>query len=466
MIKDDIKQKIDAVDADTLKAFLLRLYQDYPELNAQIETLVLYNDPAALAKAILKRIHSVSRGRKFIDYRMSTDFARNLDSIMTDIENGLLNAAPKLAFDLMGKFLATSNKVFERVDDSSGEIGGVYRDSVLLWLKAAATWKRTTAAGAKINWLERVYDLYCDNDYGIYDVLLPNSAQLLSHDELTQLAWRYESELRQAVKQPSKEGSFNFVALSAGVALGAVAEALEDPKLYQRATLIHSPKANDLQKKSFIQMYLRFNQTDEALRWLNTSWETRFEGDRLRLLDEAHLQKGNVEDLKKTRFQCYQHDKTYSSFTRYLELLNDKEKQVARLEAIQLAEQSNEQSGALLVNVDMLLCLNEAERAQSLVLANPKEIANCFYDSLLKIAKRLEKQKCWLAATACYRSLLWDILNQARSKAYTHAARYYKKLHVITEHIKNYAPLDVHAEFIKQLDEKHGRKHSFWRRVL
>ncbi len=460
---DDVKQKIEGLDADLIKDFLLDLYLHYPELHNQIEALLLYNDPAALAKAILKRIQSVSRGRRFIDYRMSTDFARNLDTIVADIESGLLDNSPKHAFELMTKFLATSKKVFERVDDSSGEIGGVYRESVLLWLTTAKRWKDATVAGAKVNWLERVYKLNSENDYGVYDPLLPNSAILLEHEQLAQLAWRYESELRQALKDPSEEDRrFNMAALTSGVALGAVAEALKDPALYERATLIGSPQPNDLQKKKIIEMYLHFNQADEALRWLDTPWDARFERDRLQLLEQAHLQKGNAEPLKQMRFQSYQREQSYASFMRYFELLNEDEKPAAQQAAIQLAEQ-----GKLLEsNIDLLLGLDEAERAEKLVLANPEGIVNCFYEHLLKLAKRFEQQACWLAATACYRSLLCDILNQARYTAYSHAARYYKKLAAMSEHIQQYAPLDDHAEFVKQLDAKHGRKSSFWERVL
>lgn len=87
----------------------------------------------------------------------------------------------------------------------------------------------------------------------------------------------------------------------------------------------------------------------------------------------------------------------------------------------------------------MLLCLDKPEQAQLLVLANLDDIANCFYESLLKLAKRFEQQECWLAVTVCYRSLLWDILNKVRSKAYSYAARYYKKLAIISGYIEHYA---------------------------
>lgn len=100
------------------------------------------------------------------------------------------------------------------------------------------------------------------------------------------------------------------------------------------------------------------------------------------------------------------------------------------------------------------------------MLSKPNEIKNGFYAGLLELAKKLEENQCWTGAIVCYRSLLLDILNQARSKAYTHAVRYYKKLALLSESVEQFSPLVDHVEFVKQLDGKHGRKRSFWERVL
>jgi len=459
---NDIKQKLKALDSDTLITFIEKLYQQYPDLTAAIETLVLANDPDALAKSLLKRIQKISRSTKFIDWRMSADFSCDLARLLDDIETGLLSQSPKHAFDLVSKFLKMSHKVYERSDDSSGDIGGVYQEAVLLWLKAANVYKQTTAAGAKINWLDKVYELYLDNDYAVYDGLLPNSHCLLNHDELTQLAWRYESELKKAVNTDANSEKFSYHSITKLVALQSVAVALKDPKLYERAQLISSPTPNDLQKKSVIEMYLRFNQYDDALRWLSTPWDKRFESDRLSLLGQAYEQNNDRQALIDTRFEIYQRNQSYHNFMHYQAILDDSEKQNAQQLAIKLAQQG----GQLLVNVDMLLRLNEANVAQKLLLAHPSDVRNGFYDDLLSLAKQFEEKQCWLAQTACYRSLLLDILASGRTKAYAHAAKYYKKLERITDHIKDYSPLEHHFSFIQQLEQMHGKKHSFWKRVI
>jgi hypothetical protein len=425
-------------------------------LSDKIEALLLYSDPAALANALGKRIQSLRRGRKFIDYRASFDFSRELDALLADIESGLLATSPKQAFDLVDKFLATAEPALNRVDDSGGAVGDVYRQAVLLWLTAAKGWQ-----DAKVDWPERVYQLYQQNDYGVLDPLLPNAQILLTQDQLKQLAWRYESELRKALKSPEQQDNFNYAALRSGVALGSIAQALHDPALYERSILIHSPQPNNLQMKAICESYLRYEQSEAAMRYLNQAWESRFEHDRLLLLDKVYAQMGDRQQLKQIRYQLFQTQQSHASFKRYLEVLDEEEKADACDEAIAKAEQG----GNLRRSAELLLNLGQTDRAQALVLSRHQELAASFYDDLLRLAKALEKADCDLAATACYRALLLDILTQARSKAYGHGVRYFKKLEALAERIKAFKPLPEHHAFVQQLRSAHGRKKSFWARL-
>ena len=452
---DDLKHRLNEVDVKVLQDFLLSLYVRYPEIADAIESLVLSNDPAAFTKAIKKRILSIKRGSKFIDYREGSSFARDLEAIVADIKSGLLEDSPENAFELAELFLDTAEPVLNRVDDSGGVVGEVYREAVLLWLQAAKRWD-----GGRVDWVDRVYRLYSKNDYGVFDPLLPNSHILLDKDQLTQLAWRYESDLRKTMKGSNEEDSLSWKALSARVALGMVAEAMKDPALYERSVLIGSPEPNDLQKKSIIDMYLKFGCADEALRWLRKSWDARFERDRLRLLDQAYEQKGDLESQKRVRRQLYQLSRSYESLEHYLEILTEDEKEAARSQAVSEAEK-----GDVIVSANLLLMLGETERAQSLVLARNDELGASYYGGLHDLAKCFDQDHCSLAATACYRALLLGILGEGRTKAYGHAARYYKILGIMANGISSYGPLVDHKDFIRQLEQDHGRKRSFWNLV-
>ena len=221
--------------------------------------------------------------------------------MLNDIESGLLQHSPEHAFDLVGRFLATAESVLNRVDDSGGAVGEVYRQTVLLWLTAAKGWQ-----DASIDWLERIYQLYQQNDYGVLDPLLPNANLLLTPDQLKQLAWRYENALRKALEFPEQEGKLNLVALRSGVALGQIADALRDPALYERSVLIHSPQPNNLQMKSICEKYLQYEQPETAMRYLNQAWEDRFEHDRLELLDKVCVKTGDRKQLTVIRSRLFQ----------------------------------------------------------------------------------------------------------------------------------------------------------------
>ncbi|TVO71203.1 DUF6880 family protein [Sedimenticola selenatireducens] len=184
MSVDTLKEKLAHIEADTLRDFILDIYLCYPELSDKIEALTLVNDPAALSKVLRKRIASLKRGRRFIEYRASFDFARELEVVPSDIESVLLGRSPEHAFDLVDRFLATAESVLNRVDDSGGAVGEVYRHAVLLWLTAAKGCR-----DANVDWLERIYKLDQQDDYGVLDLLLPNANLLLTSDQLKQLAW-------------------------------------------------------------------------------------------------------------------------------------------------------------------------------------------------------------------------------------------------------------------------------------
>jgi len=453
---DTLKEKLADIDADTLRNFIFDLYLRYPELSDKIEALTLANNPVALSRVLRKRIASLKRRQRFIDYRASFDFARELEATLADIESGLLERSPEHAFDLVDRFLATAESVLNRVDDSGGAVAEVYRQAVLLWLTAAKGWR-----DANFDWLERIYQLYQQNDYGVLDPLLPNANLLLTPDQLKQLAWRYENALRRALKSPEQEDKLNLAALHSGVALGQIADALRDPALYERSVLMHSPQPNNLQMKSICEKYLQYEQPEMAMQYLNQAWESRFEHDRLELLDKVCEQTGDREQLKEIRSQLFQSEQSYPKFMRYLEALDEDEKEKACSSAINQVEQS----GNIVLSADLLLNMSQTERAQALVLARHQELAECFYDSLLRLAKAFEKADCNLAATACYRALLLDILAQARSKAYGHGARYYKKLEALAKRTKEFKPLPTHHAFVQQLHSAHGRKKSFWARL-
>jgi hypothetical protein len=454
----DLTDSLVELPKESLIKIIVALYGSNKEIDERIDAMLLQTDAIQLFKALKKRVQSLKRSTRFIGYGESYVFSQILSNILQDIKNFLLPLSPKKSFELLELFFASAKNTLERVDDSGGWVGGCYDEAVTLWLAVASAWQSSDEA-CEINWQEEVYRLFQDNNYGVYDGLISGSAELLKEDALRQLAWRFENDARKALNSAEdNDKKYNSAASHACIGLRSVAEALQDIALYERATLITSPDPNSLQKESLAKFSLQLGQPVSALKWLDTSWGERFEHDRLRLLDQCYQQLGDTEKLRDLRKQLYRQYPSFDSLSQLIEVSLASEKNQLLMQARSDAKTMSDLS----IAVDLLIHLEDFAAAEALVISRFEDLARCYYPDLIDFAKAFETQGKTLGAILCYRVLLEDILNEARSKAYPHAARYYKKLRALS---KSYPGYDRFADFItydSALKSQHARKHSFW----
>ncbi|MEM7258003.1 MAG: DUF6880 family protein [Pseudomonadota bacterium] len=181
----------------------------------------------------------------------------------------------------------------------------------------------------------------------------------------------------------------------------------------------------------------------------------------LTLRDTAFQLAGDKKALLALRRQAYE-DKPY--FYRLQQLL-DVSTESHKKALLSNAEKRAAASDNLWLAVDTLLQLHATGAAAKYVLKHPDRLSNANYSAQADWAKTFAAQGQSLAAVLLYRRLLLDILESARSKAYRHAARYYKALEQLDATLTDYQPLDPHASFHDALHSAHGRKRSFWSMV-
>jgi hypothetical protein len=163
---------------------------------------------------------------------------------------------------------------------------------------------------------------------------------------------------------------------------------------------------------------------------------------------------GRTEEARDTLWQEFTKGLGLYTFEEVLELTPEEQKDTLHRKAVSLAEQyrSPEQGAYFLVQV------NELERAARVIEQRQDEISGSWYSSLSEVAHALADSYPSQARLVC-RSLLLDILNSARYKAYSHGAKYL----TLMERLAEKATLrSRQAEFIQMLRQKHGRKSSFW----
>nr|WP_087461252.1 DUF6880 family protein [Oleiphilus messinensis] len=111
--------------------------------------------------------------------------------------------------------------------------------------------------------------------------------------------------------------------------------------------------------------------------------------------------------------------------------------------------------------IELLLALQQYEQAIDVAIDQFEDLKGCYYNHLLRVLEQ-SPETCGLLKVVIYRCLLLDVLDRAYTKAYTYGARYLKALSVLDAEINDYQKLDTHSEFEVYLNERHGRKRSFW----
>src|ERR1044071_2146021 len=82
--------------------------------------------PEAVAAIIDRRLASLERARGFVDWEKRKAFAADLKATLATIIDELGSADPAAAVDRLVRFLAAAERVFERVDDSSGHLQAIF----------------------------------------------------------------------------------------------------------------------------------------------------------------------------------------------------------------------------------------------------------------------------------------------------------------------------------------------------
>ncbi|KHN53131.1 hypothetical protein OI69_06975 [Pectobacterium fontis] len=354
--------------------------------------------------------------------------------------------------------MSTHSHVYERADDSNGAIGEAYVAALAVWIKAASQWR---AQGENTwNWPDEVKKRHENNDYAVWDGVIAQSGTLLTASELWQLAQDFEREYAEALIGASEEG-YNSRAMNATIGISGVAEALKDVALFERSVLLGSPEPNELQKLHIAEFCLSINEAQAALKWLMEPFQSYSEGKRQVLLDQAYTQLGDHDALLALRREAYQQRPDYTRLQALLAVLQDgtERETLQNQAAVRVLSMENVES-----RIDTLLALNAYEQASTQLLAH-REVLNVFFGVLLGWVEQFHDAKYPLAEVVCYRLLLDDILASGRSKAYDHAANYYRKLDKLASQIISHAPLSEWADYQAQLKQQHGRKYSFWQRL-
>lgn len=495
MLDAEQRQALAKLSKSTLVNFVAEVQGVDKLLDKKIERLLLQSDTPKLIKKLTSNLKGLRRRHAFIEYWKVSEFATELQYLADDIMS-LYPEQLETCLNLLELFLESSNSSLQRCEDN-GEVAKAYRSAAESWLTVASRCYEDEKLSLPLDeqdilsqaWQQKVKSLIDDNDYGfghIYatkEALIEGINELLSESEISGLIDDYvqyyeglfEQDVLEDKKAQSTKISYDYnrashqEKLKIEVTLVGLARALGDVVLFEKVYLRIYPKdAMTAQQLSELLRFLIDNKAyTRAHYYLDDVWQSRNKQEQLRRLDwlsEIYRLQGDTNAQLQTLGEAFELYSTPSRLKAIMAIASPAQQSQWRKKTYELAEQQE----SIVMAITLLLEINEAALANKVAIARYLEFNDIHYETLTRMLKELP-ESALLIRVIIYRSLIDDILGNARSKAYGYAVRYYKKLQKLDDSIKitadSYSSLLAHQHYMIKLRDKHGKKYSFWEQV-
>ncbi|MEB8386659.1 hypothetical protein OO012_05400 [Rhodobacteraceae bacterium KMM 6894] len=426
--------------------------------------------PKEARRVVAKRLTSIARARSFVNWRTRKPLVTDLHSQLRAIKEQIAPADPDEALALAWRFMQVATPLFERCDDGSGIVIGVFHDACALLGEIAL------AAGAQPELLaDAVVEALRDNGYGQYDGLIAILTPALGEEGLAHLKQRIEAIAATPVPVPPK-GEWEVVGYGMGgatyahqmeerarqsmveMALKDIADAMGDVDGFIAQYDARTRKVPQIAAKIATRL-LAAGRAGDALGFIERadmkdSWVPReWQDTRLDVLEALDRK----DEAQTFRWSCFEN-------TLVSEYLRDFLKRLPDFDDVEAEERSMAHAAAyssLLSALGFFLEWPSPDRAARLLIDRHDEINGDRYELLVPAADALS-ERFPLAATLALRAMIDFTLSKARSKRYGYAAQHLAECDVLAGRIEDFGTFEAHATYVERLKRDHGRKTGFW----
>jgi hypothetical protein len=443
-MKNDRKQKLIALGADALADALLEISVHSEQADDLIERLIA--TPKENVQRFKKKLSGLKRSRRFIDWRGASGFARELEMLLQDLKSGVSD--PLTGIELVAGFYEADNTIFEMCDDSSGDIGDVFRyDAKDLFVNYASL----------CNDKEKIADIILKmnqkDDYGIRDTLIDCAGECLPDEVIRTMIVTLQE---WADKEKDEYGKRHHLR-----SIESLAMQIKDAKLFEKTRIASWGKLSTAALIDIARVYLESSDVETAHSWLKKipEGETFQAYERDKLLEEIYQKQGDSEKLTELLYQKFRSYHSADTLQALLDVIgHDKRDDVINDEVEQILKTDRLRES----DAEFLIAIGKIDDAEEYLLKRADQLDGNHYGSLLSLAEAMESENRHLIASLMYRSLLVSILERGYTKAYPHGIRYLKNLEKLAATVSDWKEFSHHEAFKEQIIQAHGRKHSFW----
>lgn len=436
MKKQITLEDIKSIEHDKLADLLYGLIDTDNLLYEKIENILVADNPVELHKNIKKNIASIKRGRRFIDYRESFEFAEQVAAIAEDID--MLVADRKSAAKLLKELILTDSKVYLRSDDGAGYIQTSYH-------MAEEAWRENAVEGlGQKELLKDLEELLICDGFGLRSIF----SEVLPKEVLQEL---YNKCFLEYTLGTSPFEIFDLMSI-----LTETAHYLKLPELYIKGMQLEGDIFEDYQLLDIAKEYQYCNDAENALHYLN---KIKIEGHRADSIYQLYIWAYELlkrsMDVTLTYKKWYEKTKSPQILQKYLSRLEGKMQDQEREKALCDVEKLSFSEAIQFYNT-----LNEKALCAIYIINHQDKIETMHLDKKVTLA--------WLAneypqeAILLYRNVAEEALATKQSKYYSSAIWALKKIKALEA--KNDALswiIEKNPDYTKRLLEIHKRKTKF-----
>lgn len=408
---------------------------------------------SASAAPLLRQLQAVLENSRHVAFADTGTLAAQIQNLVQDIHDHFEHTCSITALDLVESLLAGHQTILDRSEDVDGLVRDALRRGVDTWLELAAA-LRLKSPRAR-DWAGKTRAFFEANSSGIFDQLIANSRGLLNPEELRQLAWRYESEAKQAIKNQAPN-EHCAAGVRACLGLRSIGVALSDIALIEKSVTLASSSPTPLQLAEIVQFAVKFDELPRARYWLRQpQWQQ--DPARKQSLEHAlQLKSGEGTEAKAGLLNSLFDDLSSLSLHEYLQVADHQDIEVIRHRVIEIAQQQDDACES----IDMLIMLAEVHAAAEILIGSESEISTAPSGSLLKWAQVFEAGAEYLAAILCYRHALQHAIRHHHALDRQPLADYLKKLQALDQLNPDYRQCRDHPNFLQRLQQQAGRLSS------
>lgn len=487
-------QNLEALGATRLADLFIEVSQGNAELKRRLRLELSHALGAGeLAREVRKRLATIKRSTSFVDWQKQRAFVKDLETQLDMISDKIAPEDPSIAFDLLWKFIELAPSVYERVDDSNGNAGDVFRYAITLFENIALRAPQDPATLA-----DRIFEAISDNGYGQWDDVIQYVGPALGSAGIVALKLRIDVE-EKSETQPPDQTSGNVIQIGrrpvfkdiSGLGLITDFDEPDDDIEVRSPSFSRSDYSGWRQQiadlEGDVDGFLAQYSADDLL---NPHWAARA-AKRLLMADrskEAFEILTRSRDAGTHRHIPHEWDATFADtlaalgqsselhafrWQKFAEILSvdylrDMLKALPDFEDVEVEESAK--SLALKhdsFNSALAFFLEWPDHwmAANLISTRSEELNGDAYYALTPAADQLQGEFP-LAAVLCRRAMISYTLGKAKSTRYKHATRHFLECQSADSQIENYGSFPRHDEFERQLKTKHPRKAGFWRGVV